>query len=70
MTTLLEIEETAMRLPESERAKLATALLCSLPSVLHDADEGVAEAIRRDAELDQNPSKGMTLDEFRSEFEG
>lgn len=70
MTTLLEIEKTAMQLPEDERAKLASALLCSLPSVLHDEDEGVAEALRRDAELDRDPSKGMTLDEFRSEFEG
>jgi putative addiction module component (TIGR02574 family) len=69
MTTLLEIQRAAMQLPEDERAKLASVLLCSLPSVLHDEDDGVAEALRRDAELDRDPSKGMTLDEFRSEFE-
>lgn len=70
MTTLLEIEMNAMQLPEDERAKLASALLCSLPSVLHDEDDGVAEALRRDAELDRDPSKGMSMDEFRSKFEG
>lgn len=69
MTTLLEIEKTAMQLPDDERAKLASALLCPLPSVLHDEDGGIAEALRRDADLDRDPSKGMTIAEFRSEFE-
>ena len=69
MITLLEIEGTAMRLYEDERAKLASVLFCSLPSVLHDEDDGVAEALDRDAELDRDPSKGITLDEFRSGFE-
>ena len=69
MTTFTEIEKSAMSLPEDERAQLASKLLSSLPGVLHDEDEGIAEAERRDAELDRDPSKGMTIDEFRSAFE-
>ena len=69
MPSLIEIEKTAMQLPENERAQLASRLLSSLPGVLHDEDEGVAEAERRDAELDRDPSKGITLDEFRAAFE-
>ena len=69
MTTLSEIENSAMLLPEDERAQLASKLLCSLPSVLHDEDEGIAEAERRDAELDRDPSKGMSMAEFKAAFE-
>ena len=36
--------------------------------MLHDDDEGLAEALRRDAELDHDPSAGMTMDEFRKAF--
>ncbi len=51
MPTMTEIEKLAFDLPEAQRAVLAAHLLGSLPSVLHDNDEGVAEALRRDAEL-------------------
>jgi putative addiction module component (TIGR02574 family) len=63
-----ELTKTALLLPEDKRAKLASDLLCSLPSVLHEEDEGAAEALRRDAELDRDPSAGMTLEEFRKAF--
>ena len=69
MVTLPEIEQTAMQLPDRERAVLAEHLLESLPAVLQDEDGGVAEAIRRDAELDENPEAGVTLQEFRQSFE-
>lgn len=65
---LSEIENSVMLLPEDERAKLASKLLCSLSSVLHDEDEGVAEAERRDAELDRDPSKGMSMAGFKAAF--
>lgn len=68
MVTLPEIEQTAMQLPDRERAALAAHLLDSLPSVLHE-DDGVAEAIRRDAELDTDPETGVSLQEFRQSFE-
>lgn len=48
-------------LPDSDRALLASHLLRSLPSVLHDEDEGVAEALRRNADLNVSPESGITL---------
>jgi hypothetical protein len=49
MATIAEVEKLALDLPETERAVLAAHLLGSLPSVLHDEDEGIAEPLRRDA---------------------
>ncbi len=64
MATIAEVEKLAFDLPESDGAVLAAHLLGSLPSVLHDEDEGVAEALRRDADLDANPQSGITLDQL------
>jgi putative addiction module component (TIGR02574 family) len=64
MATITEVEKLALDLPESERAVLAAHLLGSLPPVLHDEDEGIAEALRRDQELDTNPSLGMSLEQL------
>ena len=69
MITAAEIEETAMRLPEAERARLASKLLGSLPSMLFDEDEGISEALRRDEELDLDPAQGMSIAEFKAAFE-
>lgn len=68
MVTFTELEEQALRLPDGQRAVLAAHLLDSLPAILHDDDGGIAEAVRRDAELDHDPSSGMTLEEFKSAF--
>jgi hypothetical protein len=64
MATIGEIERLALNLPESQRAILAAHLLGSLPSVLHDEDEGIAEALLRDAEFEANPSMGVSLEEL------
>jgi hypothetical protein len=64
MVTLAEIETLAFRLPESARAKLAADLLDSLPGVLVEDDEGLAEALRRSEEMDSDPSVCLTHDEF------
>ena len=56
-----QIAAEALRLPEKQRASLASSLLQSLPPVAFDDDEGVAEALRRDAELDTNPSAETSL---------
>lgn len=64
MLTLEHIKEQAMALGESERARLATDLLISLPHDLVDEDEGYEEAMRRKAELDADPSVGMTHEEL------
>lgn len=50
MLALAEIEAQAMKLTDSQPAKLAASLLESLPAMLHDDDDGLAEAYRRDAE--------------------
>jgi hypothetical protein len=65
MPTLTDVEPQAMQLSQADRAKLASHLLDTLPIVLADDDEGVAEALLRDAELDRDPKAGMTLEEFR-----
>jgi putative addiction module component (TIGR02574 family) len=61
-----QIAAEALRLPENERAGLASRLLRSLPPVAFDDDEGVAEALRRDAELDADPTRAMTLNDLDS----
>ena len=52
MATIVEVEKLALDLPEQQRATLAASLLESLPAVLSDEDEGIAEALRRDAEIE------------------
>ena len=64
MATITEVEKLALDLPESERAVLAAHLLGSLPPVLHDEDEGITEALRRDQELDANSSLGMSAEQL------
>jgi putative addiction module component (TIGR02574 family) len=64
MATIAEVERLAFDLPDSQRALLAAHLLGSLPSVLHEDDEGIAEALRRDAELDADPNIGITLEQL------
>jgi putative addiction module component (TIGR02574 family) len=61
-----QIVAEALRLPEKQRANLASQLLRSLPPVAFDEDEGVAEALRRDAELDADPSQAMSLEDLDS----
>jgi len=64
MTTLATLEHLALELPEQERATLAMHILESLPGLFLEPDGGLAEAVRRDAEMDANPSLGLTIEEF------
>ena len=66
MATLFELEPLVMTLPLQDRANLASTLLSSLPPFLHDDDDGVAEALRREAEAAHDPSVIMSMDEFQS----
>lgn len=68
MVSLSEIEEQALSLPDHQRAVLAAHLLDSLPPFFCDEDLRLAEAARRDAELDGDSSAGMTFGEFKSAF--
>ena len=65
MQSLRDVEQEAMKLPEADRAALASRLLNSLPAVLYDEDEGVAEALRRNAELERDPTAALSLDQLR-----
>ncbi|MEP6585668.1 MAG: addiction module protein [Candidatus Udaeobacter sp.] len=69
MATIIEVEKLALDLPENQRAVLAAHLLGSLPPVLHDEDDGVAEALRRDAELDKDLSSGTSLNQLDEQIE-
>lgn len=69
MATIAEIEKLAQDLSENDRAVLAAHLLDSLPAVLRDDDEGIAEALRRDAEIEANPSVGLSLEQLDQKIE-
>jgi len=64
MSTILKVKELALKLNEEERAALAANLLHSLPPILADDDDGVAEALRRDAEIQADPSQSMSLEDL------
>ena len=69
VATVTELEKLALDLPENQRAVLAAHLLGSLPSVLHDEDEGIAEALRRDSELSTQTSAAISLEELAAQIE-
>ncbi len=64
MRAVADIEKEILALNEEQRAQLAVSILDSLPSVLADPDEGIAEALRRDAELDADPEKALSLEQL------
>jgi len=65
MTRLQALRSEALSLTEVERAALAADLLQTLPGVLSEEDEGIAEALRRDADLEANPSAGIEWSELK-----
>jgi len=66
MATIVEVEKHALGLPERQRATLAANLLESLPAVLSDEDEGVAEALRRGTELRADPTQAISFEQLDS----
>lgn len=64
MSTVSEIEKLALDLTERDRATLIANLLDSLAPILPDEDEGIAEALQRDAELDADPSLAISSSEL------
>jgi hypothetical protein len=66
MATIMDIEKLALDLPEQQRATLAASLLNSLPGVLSDDDEGIAEALRRDAEMNSESDQSISLAQLDS----
>ena len=69
MATVLEIKKLALDLPEQDRAALAANLLESLPPILSDDDDGIGEALRRDAELGADPSQAISFAELDSQIQ-
>jgi putative addiction module component (TIGR02574 family) len=65
MTLVQELQQRASTLSVSERASLAADLLESLPPVLDDEDEGVAEARRRDQEIARDPNAAISWEQLR-----
>jgi putative addiction module component (TIGR02574 family) len=63
---LENVEQLALGLSEEDRAQLAASLLDSLPGILSDQDDGVAEALRRDAELDAHPGRAISFEELET----
>lgn len=64
-TAFADIEKLAFGLSEKQRAQLAGSLLRSLPSPGWDDDnDGLAVALRRDREMDENPEIAMSLEEL------
>ena len=65
VTSVAEIEALALEMSQSDRAHLASRLLRSLPPPSFENDDDlVAEAERRDREMDKDPSRGMSIDEL------
>ncbi|HUG11186.1 MAG TPA: addiction module protein [Opitutaceae bacterium] len=66
MTKLAEIEAAALGLPDKERLHLADKLLGSLPPppAASDPDAILAEALRRDAELESGRVQPLSEDAF------
>jgi putative addiction module component (TIGR02574 family) len=66
MSTLQEIEAAALRLPQKDRLHLADRILGSLPPPPEAAepDEILAEAIRRDADLENGQVRALTEEAF------
>jgi len=65
MTRVQEIRKQASALSTSEKAELAADLLESLPPILDDEDEGLAEARRRDQEMERDPQAAITWEQLR-----
>jgi len=68
MSVIAEIEKQALSLPEQDRARLADRLIASLPEDFVDEDD-IREALRRDREMDEDPSKVISHEEFFAFFE-
>jgi putative addiction module component (TIGR02574 family) len=65
MSKIEALKTEAMNLTDRDRANLASELLDSLPAALHDEDDGLAEASRRDQEMDASPSSSVTWNELK-----
>jgi hypothetical protein len=68
MSISADIEEQALSLPDQDRARLADRLIASLPPDFTD-DEEIDEALRRSIEMDRDPSRVISHEQFFKFFE-
>ena len=68
MSIITDIEKQALNLPDQDRAKLVDRLIASLPLDFTD-DEEIEEALRRSREMDEDPSRVISHEEFFKFFE-
>ena len=64
MSTVNEIVHAAMGLGTSERTVIAMMMLDSLPEDADESEDILAEALRRDAEMETGLVKALTYEEF------
>lgn len=62
MPTLAEAEKLILSLSEKDRAELVGKILRSLP--LYADDGGLAEARRRDREMEENPDSIISMEQL------
>lgn len=62
MSVIKEVEKLVFSLSEKDRAELVGKILRSLP--LYADDGGLAEARRRDREMDENPDSIITMEQL------
>jgi len=62
MSVLAEAEKLVFSLSEEDRAELVGKILRSLP--LYSDDGGLAEARRRDRQIDENPESIITMEQL------
>jgi putative addiction module component (TIGR02574 family) len=68
MPTFEEVEALALALSEGEREILIDHLIHSLPGEDYVDPEELAEAKRRDAEMDADPSACLSWEEFQDKM--
>ena len=64
MSTITEAEKLIFTLSEKDRGMLVSKILKSLPPILYDEDGGLAEALRRDREMDENPESIISMEQL------
>ncbi len=62
MSVIAEAEKLVFSLSEKDRAELVGKILRSLP--LYAEDGGLAEARRRDREMDEDPDSMITMEQL------
>lgn len=65
MSKIEALKTEVLELNDQDRALLASELLHSLPATLQDADDGLAEALRRDRELSSSSLHEVSWDELK-----